>query len=511
MVSISPTTTSSTSSTSTSTSAASQTANAGQGLITALGTGSGLDLEGLVTKIIDAQRGPQQAQLDSESSYTQANISAYGTLQNTLSSIQDAVKNLKDSKFFNTQTATSGDSSLFTATSDGTAINTSYRVEVFDMAQANKIVMQNGVSSPAANLGSGTINISLAGGKSFTVNVGASDSLATIRDNINNSSGNIGVTASLVTVDAGLNNGSTVTKLMLMSNNSGKSNQISISVNDNDGNNTDNSGLSQLYFDGSNPSAAGNNMKQIDVAQDARIAVDGMTVYSDTNAFTHVIPGVTINILKGSNGAVTPPSAMLAINTDKSGAKGEITGLVGVYNAAIGVLNKLTAYDASTKTAGQLNGDSTVSAIEQQMRSILFGTVPGATNGLNSLAMLGITTNADGTLTANDDKVNQAIAYNYQDLTNLFSGSNGIASRLDTALTNILGTSGSIALREQGFQNDLKDIGNRTQQLNDRLSVEEASIRSQFSALDALIQQMNQTSSFLTQQLNANSNSSSKK
>jgi len=477
--------------------------NGGQGLITALGTGSGLDLEGLVTKIIGAQRAPVQARLDFEKTQAEANISAFGSLKSTLASLQSALGNLKNASFFSTQSATSGNTSLYTATSDGTATPGNYRVEVFDMAQSSKVVSKTGFTNPDSTLGSGTLNIGLVGGNSFAISVANSDSLATIRDNINQATDNVGVTASLITVDAGVGDGSTVTKLMLVSNQSGNSNQMTLSTIDNDGNNTDNNGLSRLYFDGSNPSAAGNQMQSIDEAQDARIAVDGFTAYSSTNAFKNVVAGVTINILKGDEGAATPPSANLLISTDKTAVKGEVKGFVAIFNAAITVLNKLTSYDPSTKAAGLLNGDSSINNIRQKIRQNLFGSVSSATSAFNTLANAGITTNADGTLTINDKTLDSAIANNFTDLKKIFSNSDGLATKLDAELKNILGSNGSIKTREDGFLNQLKDIDSRNEKLNKSLSVQEATLRNQFAALDTLIFQLKKTGSFLDQQFSS--------
>lgn len=511
-MSISPVSTSSTTNSSTSSgtsSSGTSTSNSAQAVFTDLGAGSGLDLQSIVTSLINAEQQPIQANLDYKSSQIQTNISAYGTLQSTLASFQTAFDKLKNNSFFNSQTASSSDTSLFTATSDNTAAIANYHIDVTAMAKASKIVSQGNFADANAVVGSGTLTIGFVGGKSFSVAVAANDSLTTIRDNINSSSGNTGVTASLITVDAGLGNGSTVTQLMLTSNNTGKANQLTVSANDNDGNNTDNNGLSQLNFDGANPLAVTNHMKQVNAAQDAQIAVDGMTAYSSSNTISNIIPGITLNLLKDSGGGA-PLSAALMVTTDKSAINGEVQALVASYNATIGIINKLTSYDPSTQIAGALNGDSTVASIKQQMRETIFSTVSGAKNGLNSMALLGITANNDGTISLDNSKLNNAISSNYQDLTNLFSGSTGIATRMNSLLTSSLGSSGSIKLRQNSFQKQLNDISTQEDQLNKRMSVEKASLQAQYAALDTLISQMNSTSSYLTQMFNSTNGTTKK-
>jgi len=79
--------------------------------------------------------------------------------------------------------------------------------------------------------------------------------------------------------------------------------------------------------------------------------------------------------------------------------------------------------------------------------------------------------------------------------------SNGLAGTLDGILDNFLQAGGTIAGREQGLNESLEDIEDDRIRLEDRILALEARLVRQFSALDTLIAQFNQTSSFLTQQL----------
>ena len=79
--------------------------------------------------------------------------------------------------------------------------------------------------------------------------------------------------------------------------------------------------------------------------------------------------------------------------------------------------------------------------------------------------------------------------------------SNGLAGTLDGILDNFLQAGGTIASREQGLNEGLEDIEDERLKLEDRILALEARLVRQFSALDTLIAQFNQTSSFLTQQL----------
>lgn len=81
------------------------------------------------------------------------------------------------------------------------------------------------------------------------------------------------------------------------------------------------------------------------------------------------------------------------------------------------------------------------------------------------------------------------------------SFSQGYAARLDNLVTSMLGRNGLVAGRTSGINNTIKDIGNRRNVLQQRLVSIEANYRKQYSALDVMLTSMNQTSTYLTQQL----------
>jgi flagellar hook-associated protein 2 len=81
------------------------------------------------------------------------------------------------------------------------------------------------------------------------------------------------------------------------------------------------------------------------------------------------------------------------------------------------------------------------------------------------------------------------------------SVSNGLARTLDKLLDNFLQADGFIASREESINDSLGDIVDEGFRLDDRIASLEARLIRQFSALDALVAQFNQTSLFLTQQL----------
>ena len=65
----------------------------------------------------------------------------------------------------------------------------------------------------------------------------------------------------------------------------------------------------------------------------------------------------------------------------------------------------------------------------------------------------------------------------------------------------MLDDDGSLKARTTGIDSSIKNIDQRQLQLEARLAQVEKRYRAQFSALDAMLSNMNNTSTFLTQQL----------
>ncbi len=474
--------------------------------ITSVGVGSGIDLEALITQIVDAERAPTESRLDFEQTRLEAEISAVGSLRLTMDAFQSALQDLKDLDFFSTRRATSGDSSLFTATAGENADLSTYNIQVFEQAQANKIASDTDFADPNATVGSGTLTIGFEGGSNFAITVGATDTIAEIRDAINNASDNVGITASLITVDAGMGDGSTVTKFVFTSDTTGASSQIDISVDDDDLTDTDGSGLSQFFYDGTNPLDAGNQFSQVDAAQDARISVDGFTAFSSTNEFSNVINDVTITLLDEADDILNPPSAALVIDEDKTQVKAAVETFVATYNELITVFNTLTDYDSVSGTSGLLSGDSVVSSLESSIRRVISDTVDGANEGFDALTFIGISTNSNGSIALDDTTLTDIISNNFQDLATLFSSDDGVATQLDELLTGFLQSGGTFDNRDERLQASLDDIQDQRDDLDLRVSIIEERFRSQFAALDILVAQLNSTGDFLLQQLSASAN-----
>ena len=125
----------------------------------------------------------------------------------------------------------------------------------------------------------------------------------------------------------------------------------------------------------------------------------------------------------------------------------------------------------------------------------------GLGGGSDSLAAVGITTNADGSMSVDSTKLQAALTADSGSVARLFSGTTGVATRLGTLLDNMLASGGAIAARDDNLAASQKDITDQTTRLDAQMALVQQRYLAQFNALDALMAQLQSTSNYLTQQL----------
>ncbi|HHX8281980.1 flagellar filament capping protein FliD [Vibrio diabolicus] len=191
-----------------------------------LGMSGGMDINSMVSKIVDAERVPKQQRIDNERTTINASISAYGRLRESLDTMKNLMANFRQEKAFAVRTVETTDDNIVSATATTDAIAGKYAIDVLQLAQSHKVASD--VLPEDAKFGPGKLQISL-GNDTFNVNVRSSSKLADVVRGINGSKDNPGVRASLINDVEG-------PRLILASNLSGKDHQIRVSVEADKGN-----------------------------------------------------------------------------------------------------------------------------------------------------------------------------------------------------------------------------------------------------------------------------------
>jgi len=455
--------------------------------ITSLGSGSGLDLEGLLTKLMGVEQQPLVALQKKQTSY-ESTISSLGSLSSVLSSLQTAAAAMvpdtgttATNKYASYKTSVA-DTSIATASASSSAATGTYSLTDIKLATAQQI-QKTGVTVPS---GAGTLSIKVGTGTAVDVSIKADSSLSDVVSAINESGA--GVTASVV---SSVENGVTTDHLFVTSNTTGAANTISITG----------SGTGWTGSDFDYSGTATNDWSQTaDTGTDASLKINGITTTSASNTLTTAVSGLTINLVSAGSTTVT------VTKDSTTSLTSVLNAFVTAYNSANSKMGSLGTYNATTKVAGDLQGNATLRTAKNQLTNLMFDTVAGGSSDIQRLTDIGISMAKDGSLSLDTTKLNKAITSDYSTVANLVSK---VGKAYDTTLDNIVGTSGSLVTATKSYTTMVSDLKDRETELSDRLDKIEARYRKQFTALDNLISQLNSTSSYLTQQLKSTSSSSS--
>lgn len=390
--------------------------------VQSLGLGSGLDIDGIITALVDAEKVPQETQLNTREAEITAQVSAFGTIKSKVSAIESAVATLSSASTFNSYTATSSDTSVFTATPNALAESGTYNIEVENQAQGHTLASP-AYTSVNDTVGTGTLTIKFgssvfdAGSNMWTppfvedgttseatITVDSTNNtVASLRDYIN--AGSYGITASIVNDGSGYR--------LLLTSETGAKNSMEITVDDDDTVDTDASGLSNFAFNFN-----ARNATQTLAAADANLVINGLTVTSTTNTLTEAIPGVTLNL----TGADDDNPKTLTVEQNKGSVKEDIQALVDAYNDFNDTVQEVTAYVApGSADNGVLLGDVTVRSIQSQIRATMLSQVTGLTGSVTALADLGILSNQNtGKLEITESTLDEAIANSFNDIRDYF-------------------------------------------------------------------------------------------
>jgi flagellar hook-associated protein 2 len=454
--------------------------------ITSLGTGSGLQLEALISKLMTVESVPLTTLKTRETSY-QTKVSAMGTLRSSLASLQTAANGItadllqKATDKFASYTATVANADIASATASTGAVAGKYSLEVSTLAKAQQLQVKYASSSTVVSASGGTLTLDLGSvdsggayqansGQSYSITLSAGATLANVRDAINSSDA-AGVTAAIV-------NGTDGSYLTLTSK-EGTNSLMRLS------------GISGLTYD---PATGGTrDLTEKTPAADAAFTINGIAATSHSNTVSDALDGVTLQLTGTNVGAATALTITqdLATNLTKS-----LQAFVTAYNSTNSTMSTLGAYDASSKVAGDLQGNSTLRMAQSLMRKTITDTTSGnSTSTYQRLSNIGVTINDSGNLQIDSTKLNAALNADPTTVSNLISN---VGSAFNTAIDNLTGVTGPITIASNGLSKTVKDIQAQESKLQDRITAIEKRYRAQFTALDTLISSLNTTATYLT-------------
>ena len=439
--------------------------------ITAPGIGSGLDVQSIVSQLMELERQPLK-RLEFKQSQVESQISAYGRLSSAFSSFQTAMDDLDSLSALKVFTTTSSNEDVINITASSTADLGSFGIEVVRLAEHHKMSSVEALDTDTFGGTAGdsmSIQVGADVANTITVDLSAAQTLQAVRDAINDDLSNPGVSATIINGDNGNQ------KLVLTADDSGADNALTIST-------AGTIAPATFGFQTLNDIAGDTSLL------DAEVVVDGYSVTRSSNNISDVISGVTLNLVSANPGTTNT----VAIERDLESVTESVQSFADAFN-------ELRA-EMKTLKNGQLEADGLLLTMERRIFSVLNN--PAVGGAFSTLTEIGLTMQKDGTMALDKNDLDFALQSNFEGVANLFAAdSQGFANRLSTMVDGLLGAGGLIETRTDGLDARIDTMEDRKASFETNLILVERRLRAQFSALDALVGRLQGTGEFLTSQL----------
>ena len=438
---------------------------------TATGT-SVLNVSSIVGALMSTEQKPL-TKLDAKISAINVQISMLGGFKAKATAFQSAITALASAGSFSSRSVSSSSSGLVSATATSSATAGNVDVEVTQSAAAQQTLLSpaTAVASASAGLQAGTLTVA---GTSFTT---TSDStLTTLAASINGTSG-LGVTASVVQL------GDASWALLLTGSSTGADNA----------------------FTGSGGAAFTWPASDAQSARDAQISVNGVSYTRSTNSFSNVLPGLSLTINQAVTSSTSANTARLTVASGSSSASAAVATMVSAYNDLVTNYQMLTRSSTDKASRGPLNADSSLHNFMAKVRNYFqAGVFDAASNGHQTTwSASGVTVQSDGTRAVDSTKLDTALAGTLGTIlaNGMYIGAASSTDNLRTFLSDAVASDGLVGGDKAGRETELSSLTSQRTTLNTRLSATEARYKRMYSALDARLTAMQQTSTSLASAL----------
>jgi len=245
----------------------------------------------------------------------------------------------------------------------------------------------------------------------------------------------------------------------------------------------------------------------VTAGQDAAITVGTDTIHSASNTFTGLATGLDVTLVPGT---VAGTSVDITVARDATSAQAAAQGLVDAANDILSTIDKLTAYDATTKTSNSLSGASSLRDARSRVLDAVSRTVDGS-----SMAGVGIGTDRYGKVTFDPVKFASAYAANPGTVAGALGAPSssavpGLAARLALAGKTISDpTTGVLSTDISGRQTSVSRMQSSIDGWDVKLKAKQDALSRQYASLEVALGKMQDQSSWLSGQIASLPSSSS--
>ncbi len=532
--------------------------------IGSLGAGSGLDLESLVKEMVSAQKDAKVRLYQTQINGYEAELSALGQVGSAIDTFKSTVQTLNDEDLFtgrDAKIAQKEGEEVMSITTDNTASNGSYSIDINQVAKGSRVMSAPGVFTSADDVitkKDDTLTLK-AGDNEFSINVAAGTTLSELRNLINTSEDNFGVSANLVD-DGNGNLFFTATSTIqgagntLRIFNSSPIEQEAIPEEDE---------VEEPVVDETPVEEEPEEIEEPDeldlAGDDVDFANDGPIPEDDVKEIEEVAVKQTVDEKEDASEpeedddevAITSGSfsGLSSVSTEGmfaglytplgEQARDAVITVDGIQirsetntfdNAVAGLsIEALAVTDETTKVDVSFDQKTVQETIEEFIQSYnemvnLFKQSTGKNAALDGNSMirnlqsslstqlmtgrsdsgvftsifdLGVKMDNKGVLSFDSAKFDDAVKRGYSDIVSLMTGENGLAQSLENLLDNYTGTTGMTNSLKESVRGSIDNTETRLEDYEDRMVRYEESLRDKFTGLDSRLANMNAQGNYL--------------
>lgn len=469
--------------------------------ISSVGIGSGLDVESIVTQMVELEKRPIKT-LEAKAEFIDAKISVQGQISSMVSGLHDALFDLSLEGTWKTAKASTSGSSV-SASISGTATVGSYNMDVTHLAQSQTMVSAKLGSNEKLGAAVFTFTVGHASTASHTITLSGTETLEEVAKAINEEK--VGVSASVIKDADGKQ------QLVLTAQNTGLDGKFSLAVTSNaapaaGATAIDSAWLTTYAADAAVAPVGGatSGFFMAQSAQNAKMTLNGVELESSTNSFNSALGGVSITVTGEGK-------SLLNVTNDTAAIKEKVQKFVDAYNSLNELLTASTKYTEDTKSAGVFQGDSSVVSMQNALRMLTQTVVSGASGAFNRLADIGIqmanptSAKVSGQLDVSSSKLDLALG-DLESMRALFTNkaegstkSDGIAVTFRKFTSGLMDLEGALKSKDAALEKELKRNGEEQDRVEKRATALESRLRAQYTALDVKMASLNSLSSYVEQ------------
>lgn len=478
-------------------------------ILTSLNAGSGIDVRALVANLVEAERAPRQALLDSRQARVESRISAMGQFRSALDALVGALASRISSGSLSGIPAVSRPDILSFSVNPGATVQRQ-QLEVRQLARIQTLASQP-VADAAAPVGQGTLTFrfgSVAGTTDATgftpgpiadlvVTIGPDDdSLTGLRNAINDAAAVAGspVQAQIVSDVLG-------SRLLLRGSFGDASGFVTQAAGD--------PALGAFAF----AQGVVGGLSRTQSAADSVVALAGLELRRPSNIINDLVPGARITLSRAEVGALVSIGA----EREPLELSQSVRDLAGALNELSALGRQLSAGANGTGSSGALVSDSSTRRALQGLSNITTQQL-AAPNGLapTRLTDIGLTLDRNGNFIIDDARLTKAVNEHPAVVEQIYTALNR-PTTFTTPAGPLRQIAAQFAVAAQGspgqqtaLQRESFAITRERGLLDARTQRAQENYTRQFAALDRAVGQSRALQDFLTQQIDLWTNQSSR-